>query len=1047
MKLTNKFGFIPLKTLCMLAMLIISIGISAQTIKQEGVVVDRNNEPLIGVTVQLKKGTGGTVTDMDGKFSIQVEVGAPLAFSYMGYSQVVKNATGVLMKVTLLEDVKGLDEVVVVGYGTQKKASVTGSVSTINVKEIEDYPSANLSTMLAGRLSGVYITQGTGKPGTSASFSVRAKGTPNNSDPLYVIDGVVRDKMAFDALDVSEVSNISVLKDGASAAVYGSRAANGVVLVTTKRGGSLKPTINYTGTVGFDVAAMIPETLTAYEQAVYLNDRAIQSYLNNAIWNPNVQQQDPTTKSSWYTDDELEHFKSTDYSFLDDAWRTPWSTRHALNITGGSEKVRYFIGGAYYYNVGSFDNLKYSKYNFRASVDADISKNLTVGLNLSTDNRKDTKPNWKSDKDRDRMNDLYKGLLLRTKTIPSMIDGLPVGNFIEWHPLMLISEESGLHTKKWQNINVNAYAEYKVPFIKGLKFKFQYNRSVNNRLIKKFNFPYVMYNFKTAGKHNHYIDPSNVVASTKTRDDGNYVYKENLYSEAYQLNFFTTYERSFGKHDLSAVFVYEQSEGNSERFDAQRNKLITWEMPEFFGASGDASESIVGDGSVSESGRISYVGRLNYAFAEKYLLEAAFRVDGSTKFAPDKRWGFFPSVSAGWRISSEPFFSNNVHFMDYLKLRGSIATLGNDAIGGWQWMPRYGITSGAVFNGLSYGLQPKEIPNPNLTWEKSASYNIGFDSRWLNSKLIFNFEYFFRHTYDILDNLNVSVPTTFGASLPKENFSQVNSNGVELELEFNDQIGDLRYYLRGNFSYAKSWWAKKDEAENIRPYKSEIGKSLSREWGFECIGMIRTEEQLKQYMEENPKMTIKGQKPGLGMLIYKDVRGPQSDDPDGIITDDDKVVIIKNQIAPFTYGFSIGGSWKGFMLDVFFQGLAGNKKLMDFRGNGINAHTSTFKYYNDHWTPENTDASMPGATQYKNNEASTFWVRNASFLRCKNISLSYDLPRSLIQQIGVEKIRVFVNGTNLFLLEDHIKWMDPEATSISDYPVMRNFSFGLNITI
>ncbi len=450
---------------------------------------------------------------------------------------------------------------------------------------------------------------------------------------------------------------------------------------------------------------------------------------------------------------------------------------------------------------------------------------------------------------------------------------------------------------------------------------------------------------------------------------------------------------------------------------------------------------------MSESSRLSYVGRLNYAYADKYLLEAAFRVDGSTKFAPDQRWGFFPSVSAGWRISSEPFFSENIKFIDYMKLRGSIATLGNDAIGGWQWMARYGITTGAVFNGLSYGLEPKEVPNPKLTWEKSTSYNIGFDSRWFRNKFDFSFEYFYRRTYDILDNLNVSVPTTFGASLPKENYSEVKSRGFEVELGYNDRIGKVDYYLRGNFSFANSWWSKKDEAENIRAYKSEIGQSLSREWGFECIGMIRTEEQLQQYMEENPNMTIKGQKPGLGMLIYKDVRGPESDEPDGIITDDDKVVIIENKVAPITYGFTIGGKWKGFMLDIFFQGMAGHKKLMDFRGNGINAHTSTFKYYNDHWTPENTNASMPGATQYKNNEASSFWVRNASFLRCKNISISYDLPKTFVQRIGIEKARLFLNGTNLFLLQDKVKWMDPEATSISDYPVMRNFSFGLNITI
>lgn len=1026
---------------------------STQGVQQEGNVVkgkvmDAHGEPVIGATIKEVGTSNGTVTDMDGNFTINTQANATLEVSFIGYqSQTLKAVTGKELAITLKEDTEMLDEVVVVGYGSQKKGSITGSITSVNAEAIEEFPSANLSTALAGRLSGVYISQGTGKPGAAASFSIRAKGTPNNADPLYVIDGAIRDKMAFDALDASEVANISVLKDGASAAVYGSRAANGVVLVTTKRGGGAKPVINYTGTIGVDMAAMIPETLTAYEHATYLNDRAIQGYINNKIWNPNGEYQDPTTTASWYTDDELEHFKTTDYCFLDDAWRTPWTTRHAINITGGTEKVRYFIGGSYYYNVGSFDNLKYSKYNFRASIDADISKDFTVGLNISTDNRKDTKPNWRSDGDRDRMNDLYKGLLLRTKMIPSMIDGKPVGNFIEWHPLMLISEQSGLHTKKWQNININANAEYKVPFVPGLKLKIQYNRTLDNRLIKKFNYPYDMYIFETAGTNNHYINPENIVVSTKTRDDGNYVFKENTLSENYQLNFFVTYERKFNKHDLGALFVYEQAEGNEEAFDAQRNNLISWEMPEFFGASGDASQSTVGDGSVEESGRLSYVGRLNYAYDDKYLVEAAFRVDGSTKFAPSQRWGFFPSISAGWRISSEPFFAENIKFIDYMKLRGSIATLGNDEIGGWQWMARYGITTGAVFSGLTYGLAPKEVPNPQLTWEKSTSYNVGFDSRWFHNKIDFSFEYFQRRTYDILDNLTVSVPTTYGASLPKENYSEVKSRGFEVELGYNDKIGNVDYYIKGNFGYANSWWTKKDEAENIRAYKSEIGQSLNREWGYECIGMIRTEEQLEQYMKENPNMTILGQKPGLGMLIYKDVRGPESDEPDGIITTDDKVVIIDKKIAPITYGFSIGGKWNNFMLDIFFQGMAGNKKLMDFRGNGINAHTSTFKWYEDHWTPENTDASMPGATQYKNNEASTFWVRNGSFLRCKNISLSYDLPQSFTKRLGIDKVRLFLNGTNLFLLQDKVKWMDPEATSISDYPVMRNFSFGVNVTI
>lgn len=1034
--------------LVMLAFTLIVINVNAQEINVNGKVIGADDKaPLPGVSIVIEGTTIGLITSIEGEYSIKVPgPNSVLVFSFVGYkTQQVKVGNQTKIDISLLSDLQNIDEVVVVGYGTQKRESVTGSLTSISATEIMDLPSANLSSALAGRLSGVAISQGTGKPGTSASFSIRAQGTINNSDPLYVINGVVRDKFAFDGLDASEVENITVLKDGASAAIYGSRAANGVVLVTTKKGKMGKPIINYSGTVGMETPAMIPETMTAFEHATYLNDAAWTSYITN----PATTKVDPRTQASWFTDDELEHFKTTNYSWLDDAWKEPLSTRHTLNINGGSESVRYFIGGAYYYNVGSFDNLKYNKYNLRASVEADITKNLTASLNLSTDNRYDEKPNWNSDGDRDRMNDLYKGLLLRTKFIPSMINGLPTWNGIEWHPLMLISEKSGLHTKKWQNVNADFVMEYKVPQIEGLKLKFLYNKSLDNTLIKRVNYPYTLYQFKTAGTNNHYVDPSNeLTGQTKIRDDGNYVKKEYTLEDSYQLNAFVIYDWSLAKHDLNALFVYEQAEGQLERFDAQRNTLVSWTIPEFFAAGSDPTQSIVGAGSVGETGRLSYVSRLNYSYDQKYLLETAFRYDGSTKFAPEQRWGFFPSVSAGWRISSESFFKENVSFVDYLKLRGSYAMLGNDAVGGWQWMPRYGITTGAVFENQQLGIVPQELPNYLLTWEKSRSYNIGLDSRLLNDHINLSFEYFYRQTYDILDTRTVSVPTTFGAKLPKENYSAIDSRGWEIELGYNsDPKKKFQYYANGNFGVAKSWWVKRDEAENMRPYLSEIGQRIGRIWGYETTGIIRTQEQLDDILAVNPKMKVLGQDPVLGMLMYRDVRGPNSDEPDGIITTDDRIVVVANSRPPITYGLTLGTKWKGLMLDVFFQGLAGYEKVMDFRSGGINYHTSTFSYKVDHWTEANPNASQPSAKGDKNNEVSTFWVRNASFLRCKNVTLSYDIPSKTTREIGIEKVKVFFTGTNLFLLEDHIKWMDPEAVSLSDYPVMKNLSLGLNITM
>ena len=349
--------------------------------------------------------------------------------------------------------------------------------------------------------------------------------------------------------------------------------------------------------------------MSAYDQAIFLNHNRYQSWIDGGS-DPKKQ---PENQKTWYTDDELEYFKGVNYSWLDEMWRTPLTTRHALNITGGTERVRYFIGGAYYFATGAFDNLEYNKANFRASIDANITNNFKIGLNISTDNRKDIKPHWKSDGGRDNMDNLYASILKRSKMNPFYINGLPVkANGLEQHPLTQISEEAGRDTRKWMNTNVNMFAEYDAPFLKGLKLKLQYSRNTYNRIYKEVAMPYTLYTFETSGTNGHYIDPSKnpQVTGTDVRGGDNFIKKTSgLYSD-YQLNFFVTYNRTFGKHDIGALFVYEQAEGENESFDAQRNGLLTWTMPEFHAASSDASQSVVGAGSVGESGRLSYVGRL-----------------------------------------------------------------------------------------------------------------------------------------------------------------------------------------------------------------------------------------------------------------------------------------------------------------------------------------------------------------------------------------------------------------------------------------------------
>lgn len=597
--------------------------------KVAGVVTDAGGEPIIGVNVVEKGTTNGTITDLDGKFTLEIS-NPVLLLSYIGYlSQEVAARGESAIHVKLLEDTQNLEEVVIVGYGIQKKVNLTGSVASVSAEEIQNTPASSLSNALVGKIAGVLLTQSGGKPGSGSDMTVRAKGTWNDTEPLYVIDGIVRDKFAFDGLDASEVENLSVLKDGASAAIYGARAANGVVLVTTKKGKMGKPVIAYTGSIGFSDATKIPETQNAYNQALFINH------------NRDVENVD-TSDLSYYTDDELEYFKNNNHNWLDEAWKQPLVTRHSLNVSGGNDQVRYFVGGNYYYETGSFDNLNFKKYNLRGNIEANITKNLIATLNLNMDTRNDNKPYWRYDNDSDKMDNLYRGLLFRTGQVPPYVNDMATGSFVEWHPTELLGDNTGYNRKKYSNYEANVSLQYNVPFVKGLSLKVLFNKYNRHTFIKQFNRPYSLYEFKMTGGHNHII--TDVVDHVKVRNDGDYLEEKYDTKDSYQLNGYITYANKFGKHDVGALLVYEQSEGTVDWFNGRRNYFISSAVDQLFAGSSDSKNSTV-DGKGEETGRISYVGRVNYGYDDKYLVEASFRYDGSVNFAPQHRWGFFPSAS------------------------------------------------------------------------------------------------------------------------------------------------------------------------------------------------------------------------------------------------------------------------------------------------------------------------------------------------------------------------------------------------------------------
>jgi TonB-linked SusC/RagA family outer membrane protein len=994
-----------------------------------------SNQPLPGVSVQVKGTSKGAVSAADGKFTIAgVSPTDTLVFSDIGFITQKRLVGGnKTMDIALQENKTELNELIVTGYRSQTRGSVTGSITSVSGNDLKDAPYDNLSNALAGRLSGVTISQSSGTPGEASSIRVRAQGTFNNADPLYVIDGVVSDKFQFDGLSPSEVKSITVLKDGASAAIYGSRAANGVVLVTTKKGEIGKPVFTYTGIVALQNPTQIPKVFNAYQHAKTIND----ALHYNSI---------PSTDARYYTPDELDYFKTHSWDWLNTLWKTPLTTQHTMSVSGGSEKVTYFMNGDYNYTTGSFNNLNYQKFGIAGNVNVHITKDFTVGLDLNADRRNTNGPSWQVSNS--NQEDLYKAILIRPTMVPPYINGLPVGNWVEWHPGVVTTPNlAGYNKNEWAEINSTITLNYNLPFVKGLSVKAYINGYKKDIYNKQFNLPYDMTLFNTSGGHNHIVGDSAVGIVHRAADE----FLQSRYDkiERYQFDAQINYARSFGKNNINALLVYEQAEEDHTWFNARRDNFISTAIDQYIAGSPVDPHA---DGSESQTARISYVGLVSYNYADKYLLETSFRYDGSVIFAPDRRWGFFPSVSAGWRISNEPFFKKNIQFINDLKLRASVALVGNDDVGAFQYQQSYNIEPGAIFDAATNGLEPGTLANPDITWEKSRSYNAGLDSRFLNHFSL-TLDLFYRHTYDILGSRQLSTPSTFGATLPDENYEQVNTKGFEIGLGYNNQFGSaghpFTYYARANFGYATNKVVRLDQAENIRPYQSKIGLPIDPIFGYVATNIIRTQKDISTLPAG---YTVNGVPAELGMLNYKDIRGPNSDKPDGKITSDDEQYIAKYSFPPMDYGLSLGISWRSFSVDALVQGTGGGYVMLPTTGRDVQARAeeASFAYWADSWTPDNPNGKYPGyrGTSYRTRyPESSFWLLNDTYVRLKNLSISYSLPNALLQRLNVDNIKFFFTGTNLLMLYRVNKLYDPEQHLINSYPIMTSYSFGLNITL
>lgn len=1040
----------------------------------DGKVVDSKGIPIPGVNIYEKSApTNGVITNASGIYSIDVSGADPvLVYSFIGFTtQEIHVNNRVNINVTLKESLITLDEVVSIGYGTQKKVSVTGAVSSVKAEDMTKIPSANLSNMLAGRAPGVQVTSSSGFVGSTSTIEIRGKGSWNNEPPLYVIDNIIVSKDNFDALDPNEIESISFLKDASTSAIYGSRSAGGVVLVTTKKGSKGQAKFSFQSSYSIQSATRPLQSWTALEELKYWNDKA-----ETMGWQ---------TKFGPAAFDYYKTNNIKGYDINDIIWKNPSLQQYNLSITGGNDDISYFIMGGANMNKGSYDNTDYNRYNFRSNLSAKLNKYMDIDVNLS---------GYQTDLDmfyaglspnnttgsisfQQAINGFYRSTFRNTKLYPMYIDkdgnpssdknDIPVqSSGTDYHAAKLI-DNNGYQKRVSNNILGTFRFNIKIPGVEGLKTSFLYNYTNNSTNQKDFRPAYNYYpiqlgyalgdTISTVPYIPEPVDP-NSVRQQITKDE-EYVGEYAGFAHSYQFNWFLNYDRTFGQHTVSAMVSYEQSAAKGKQFWGKGENLIYNEQIDQIFNTSTLPDRRHFNGNEYESGRKSVIGRAHYEFSTRYIAEFSFRYDGSYKFAPENRWGFFPSGAIGWRISEENFFNSNT--VSNLKLRLSAGSTGNDAIPAFQYVNKFVPgTPYVIGNSMVNSLKTDAPANYSATWEKATVYDAGIDFGMLNNKISAELDAFYRHSWDILGQRIGQVPLTYGAPLTFENYGVMDVKGVEFSITYKNRAGQLDYNIGFNMGYAIDKVIVKDEpAEVAGTWRSQIGHPLSRLWGFETDGLIRDQATLEQLLAGG--FTQFDRDPMLGVLLYKDLRGADyQGEPDGNVDIYDMTWLSDNGKPRVNYGVNMGLSWKGVSMKMLFQGVGKYDKMISTLNSQHVGYGGVFQlsdapyfeiWAKDHWSQDNPDAKYPRAhnTQYPNPDefgfaSSRFWIRKGAYLRLKNFNIAYSLPVAWISKIALDQFQIFINGTNLFTLSD-IPEIDPEQLMLDSYPIMKSITFGANI--
>ena len=1030
------------KLLCFLFMIVFSSSavLYAQgggKVRVKGHVSDVNQELLIGVSIQEKGTSNGIITDVNGGFSLEVSPKATLVVSYVGYATQefpIKNQTD--FDIVLQEDAQLLNEVVVVGYGTQKKGNLTGAIASIKSDEILTTTHSSLAQNLQGKVAGLQIRQQSGEPGSFDNMiSIRGFGTP-----LYVIDGIPRDGSGeFQRLNPTDIESISILKD-ASAAIYGLNAANGVILVTTKKGQKGKPRFNYSGVFGWQKPTDVPEMMNAGQFMDIKNEASI-----NAGGEPIL-----TKEELMKWKEGAPGYESTDW--YDEAMKgSAFQQQHNFSVTGGSENVDFFFSLGYLTDNGIVknDGFDYEKYTFRSNLSAKLSKHLTAEVLIG--GRYDTKKT-----PRFTFFDIFKATRAAWPTERPFANNnpdYPSKVFLDNNPVAMSDPDIvGYSQTNNKALQTTASVKYDVPFVQGLQIKATGAYDSNMYMGKNAHRSYDVFTY--ASETDTYLKQT----------IGAPAYINNSYDDHNKLvlQAQVSYQRLFNKrHNVGVTLVYEQSKY------WYRNSSLHRDYDFYTNDQVDQGSvnNMKNGGYETEEASMSYIGRFTYDYMSRYLVEFAFREDGSYRYAPGARWGFFPVVSVGYRISEEKFIKDNLTFIDNLKLRASYGTVGENTGEPFQYVQGFSTTGGGGYSFVdgvyTGGAASPGIINPNLTWLKSKTLNIGIDVGLFKGLLNFEMDLYQRDRKGLLAKRNLSLPNTFGGSLPDENINSDRVRGIDLSVSHNNSIGSFHYGVKFNMNFARTMNRYVERA----PFRSSMEKwrngSSNRwndmSWGFVPVGQFQDMDDVNSYILQNGDQGNIQELPGS--FKYEDVNG------DGLLDDNDLQPLFWTGQPKMHYGITLNASYKGFDFNALLQG--SGKYSVRFTEiyseimalNGANMPTYFYDRWhradpydpNSEWIPGKWPASKASSSgqvgsMYKE---SKIWRRDASYLRLKNIQLTYDFPKKWITPLKIAALKVFVNAENLLTFSD-FDIFDPERSLTSDYiwsyPSVKSFTGGLNIT-